>query len=206
METLKVILLANWGLGLEVLKVLHQHDHVDIELVVSQYDRNSTDAWKNVVYAFAVSQNYNVMDQNKISLKELREIIVSRDIDLLISHSFMKILPLDVLEAPKRGSINIHASLLPKYRGPSPTYWVLKNSEKETGLTCHYMDEGVDTGNIIYQEKVPVESGDTVEAVIEKQKRFVGKLITESLARLRDSHFTPIVQQSENATYAPRPT
>ena len=206
LKKFKIILLANWGLGLEVLKTLDDMDNVDIAVVVTQYDARSTDPWKNSVYDYAAQCGYTTLVQKEVSFSKMRATIVSEGIDLLICHSFMRILPVGVLSAPKEGSINIHASLLPKYRGPSPTYWVLQNREQETGLTCHYMDEGVDTGDIIHQAKVIVKPGDTVENVIDRQKEVVAELLHESLARLSDKNFQATVQDSSAATLAPKPS
>ena len=117
----------------------------------------------------------------------------------------MKILPKEIFSAPKYGSINIHPSLLPKHRGPSPIYWVLKNREKTTGLTCHYIDEGIDSGEIISQRKIAVESHDTVSSIIEKQKLIIEELVEESIKRLQGRTFKPMVQKEELASYAPKP-
>ena len=127
------------------------------------------------------------------------------EIDLLISHAFMRILPRKVFAAPKYGSINIHPSLLPKYRGPSPTYWVLHNKENVTGLTCHFIDKYIDTGDIIHQIEIPVKSGDTIASIIERQKPLVVELLFKSFSKIRDQNFRPITQQNRLASYAPRP-
>ena len=164
---------------------------VEIALIITQYQKESYDPWFNVVYNFAIDQGYKTAVQKSISFDELEEMIVKLNIDLLISHAFMRILPKKVFSAPKYGSINIHPSLLPKYRGPSPTKWVIRNKEKVTGLTCHYIDEGIDTGDIIYQLEVPVESGDNIDAVIERQKMVVDQLIAASLLRITDRNFKP---------------
>lgn len=202
---LRIILLANWGLGLEILKFLHFRNDIDIKLVVTQYKKESRDRWYNVVYDFALQHNYKVVVQESISFEKLREFIVAFNIDLLVCHGYMKILPEKVFSAPKLGSINIHPSLLPKYRGPSPTYWVLKNREKTTGLTCHYIDEGVDTGNIIAQKEIVIEQKDTVESIIEKQKIFIDQLLHESLYCLMDSSIKPVPQMECSASYYPKP-
>ncbi len=151
---MKIVLLANWGLGFELLKVLHRRKDIDVKLVVTQYKKESHDRWYNVVYNYSLQHNYKVVVQESISFEKLREFIVAFNIDLLVCHAYMKILPEKVFSVPKLGSINIHPSLLPKYRGPSPTYWVIKNREKVTGLTCHFIDNGIDTGNIISQRKI----------------------------------------------------
>ena len=188
---IKTTILANWGLGLEVLKSLHRMPDVEIALVVTQYQKESSDPWFNAVYDFAVDQGYNAVVQESMSFDRLGELIMELSIDLLISQAFMRIFPKEIFSAPKYGSINIHPSLLPKYRGSSPTKWVIWNKEKVTGLTCHYIDEGIDTGDIIYQVEVPVESGDNIEAVIERQKMVVDQLSAESLLRITDCNFKP---------------
>ncbi len=198
-------MLANWGLGLEVLKVLHWLSNVEIAMVVTRYCQNSCDKWDNAVYDFSRKQGYRTTVQENISFCQLRDEIVQSEIDLLISHAFMRILPKKVYSAPKYGSINIHASLLPKYRGPSPSFWVLKNREKETGLTCHYIDASIDTGDIIYQVSIPVEPQSSLESIIESQKRIVPKLLTEAMVRIADNDFSPTPQDSALASFAPRP-
>ena len=192
---IKTTILANWGLGLEVLKSLHRMPDLEVALVVTQYQKMSSDPWFNVVYNFAIDQGYKTVVQKSISFDELEELIVKLNIDLLISHAFMRILPKKVFSAPKYGSINIHPSLLPKYRGPSPTYWALKNGEKETGLTTHFIDEGIDTGDIIAQRIVPLESGDNFQTVIGKMKPLVNTLLDESIERVLDGKFIPVKQR-----------
>ena len=202
---LKVVLLANWGLGLELLKILHLRGDLDVKLVITQYKKNISDIWYNSVYTFACEKGYKIVKQELLSYDVLRGYIVETNIGLMITHAFMKIIPKEVFSAPKYGSINIHPSLLPKYRGPSPTYWVLKNREKATGLTCHYIDSGIDTGDIISQRKIVVEPHDTVSSIIEKQKLIIEELVEESIKRLQDRTFKPMVQKEELASYAPKP-
>ncbi len=201
---LKVVLLLNWGLGFEVLRVLHKMNNIEIGLVVSQYKKESPDIWYNIVYDFAVEQGYNTIPENSISFGGLRERITSCNIDLLVSHAFMKILPPSVFKAPRLGSINIHPSLLPKYRGPSPTQWVIKNKDKVTGLTCHYIEKGIDSGDIIDQVIVKIEHKDNIDSIIEKQKLTVDNLLRQSLKKLLDVSFKPVPQREDLVCYAPR--
>ena len=202
---LKVVLLANWGLGLELLKILHLRDDIDIKLVITQYKKNVLDVWYNSVYDYSYENGYKIVKQESLLFDELQKYIAELKVDLLVTHAFMKILPKEIFSAPKYGSINIHPSLLPKHRGPSPIYWVLKNREKTTGLTCHYIDEGIDTGDIISQRKIAVESHDTVSSIIEKQKLIIEELVEELIKHLQDRTFKPIVQKEGFASYAPRP-
>jgi len=202
---MNIILIANWGLGLEILKVLHQMPDIHIAKVITKYDPASSEPWRNAVHHFSKQCGYETAHQDEISFADLKDEIMQHDIDLLIVHAFMKKIPRLVFTAPRYGSINIHPSMLPRYRGPSPSYWVIRNREKSTGLTCHYLDDGLDTGNIINQVEIPVIPGDTVDAIINRQKKVVRDLMTESLQRICDRNFQPAMQDEALATYAPRP-
>jgi len=201
---MKVILLLNWGIGHEILKVFHNLSDMTIEMVMTRYKSNSIDEWENMVYNYSKEKGYKTLNEKKVSFDMLKSYIDKSDIDLLVSHSFMKIIPKKVFNAPKKGSINIHASLLPKYRGASPTYWVLKNGENKTGLTCHYINATVDAGDIISQKIIEVRPDDSIETIIERQKLIVKDLILESLSNINNPNFRAVKQTNENASYAPR--
>lgn len=116
--------------------------------------------------------------------------------------AFGQILPKAVLEVPPRGSINVHASLLPRYRGAAPIAWALIRGETETGITTFLMDEGMDTGPILLQERVPIEPEETAEELAARLSRVAARLLARTLAEL--DTLTPIPQGSEQATLAPR--
>lgn len=116
--------------------------------------------------------------------------------------AFGQILPKAVLEVPPRGSINVHASLLPRYRGAAPIAWALIRGETETGITTFLMDEGMDTGPILLQERVPIEPEETAEELAARLSRVGARLLARTLAEL--DTLTPIPQGSEQATLAPR--
>ena len=196
---MRAIVLANWGLGLEVLKTLHNLPDVEVELVITQFYKDIKDPWFNVVHDFATEHGIRTIEQDSVSFEEMGRLIKESKIDIGVVHAFMRIIPKEVFLLPKFGFINIHPSLLPKYRGPSPTRSVLQDGESETGLTCHYIDEGVDTGDIIYQLSTPVEPEDTVGTIIEKMKGLVGPLLIESLSRSEDPDFRPRTQDNKRA-------
>ncbi len=202
---LKVILIVNWGLGLEILKTLDRMQNVRICNVITQFGNKTQDPWFNIVYDFVKEQEYEVIIQNKITFLEIRRLIIEQNADLLMVHSFMRKIPSEVFSAPKLGSINIHPSLLPKYRGPLPTYWVLKNNDTKTGLTCHIINEGFDTGDIINQMEVLVEKNDTTETIIEKQKKIVKPLLIQTLNLITNKNFKSKPQPTVGVSYAPRP-
>lgn len=198
--------MANWGIGLEILKVLDKSTRVSSLKVITRFTSNEDDPWTNCVWNYAQHNGYPPVNETDTRLDDILSIITHHEIDLLITHAFMKILPETVFRSPKKGSINIHPSLLPKYRGPAPGQWVLKNRESVTGLTCHYIDSGIDTGNIIHQIRVPVQSSDTIETLIEKEKQMVPELIRQSLTKIQAPGFVPKKQNEVYASYAPRIT
>lgn len=202
---MKVATLLNWGMGLEVLKTLHHMDDVKVAWVGTTFRKQAAEPWRNAVHDFAATHGYPIFLDTSLSFDDLKNHLEQEDVDLLVVHAFMRKLPQSLFCLPKHGSINIHASLLPQHRGPSPTYWVLRNKERRTGLTCHYIDEGIDSGDLIYQVEIPVHPGDTVETIIERQKERVPHLMRQSLNRIRDATFQATPQDHGLATYAPRP-
>jgi len=205
LDKIKAVLFLNWGVGLEILKTLHNLDYVEVILVVTKYKKDSRDKCVNAVFDFANKHEYKMIHENDITYKFLEYFMIESNTDVLITHAFMHILPKEVFSSPKYGSINIHPSLLPKYKGPSPHYWVIKNKEKLTGLTCHYIDEGIDTGHIIYQVEIPIEENETIDTLLKKQKVKIKQLLIESLLRIKNSNFKPIPQKITLSSYAPRP-
>ncbi len=123
--------------------------------------------------------------------------------DLILVVAFGKILPKNVLDYPKYGCINLHVSLLPKYRGAAPMQRAIMNGESETGVTLMYMDEGLDTGDIIECEKFPIGPEDNFETVHDKSAEIGGKLLANAALRLQNGDTLPRTKQkSEGATYA----
>lgn len=116
--------------------------------------------------------------------------------------AFGQILPKAVLDLPARGSINVHASLLPRYRGAAPIAWALIQGETETGITTFLMDEGMDTGAILLQERTEVGPEETGVDLADRLSRLGARLLLRTLAQL--DQLTPIPQNSELATPAPR--
>jgi methionyl-tRNA formyltransferase len=131
----------------------------------------------------------------------------ARHIDLIVVAGFARILKASVLGAPRLGCINVHPSLLPAYRGPHPVYWALANCERVTGVTVHYMDLGIDTGNIILQREVPIIPDDTEASLHPRLARVAASLLGESIALLAAGTAPSIPQDESRATYysvAPR--
>jgi methionyl-tRNA formyltransferase len=123
--------------------------------------------------------------------------------DLIVVAAFGRILPKVILDLPPRGCINVHASLLPKYRGAGPIQWAIINGEHETGITTMLMDEGMDTGAMLLQEKMPIAPDDTAGTLSAKLAEAGGKLLIETLAQWEKGALVPQPQDHAQATMAP---
>lgn len=123
--------------------------------------------------------------------------------DLIVVVAYGKILPKTVLEFPRYGCINVHASLLPKYRGAGPIQWSIINGETETGITTMQMGEGLDTGDILLQKSVPITDDITADVLFDTLSSLGGRLLVETISGLENNAIIPRPQTDELATYAP---
>ena len=205
-KMIKTMAIVNWGMGLEVLKALHKSPCIDMCAVITQCCdvMKKNDEWINAVYKYSQHKGISTYAQGNTSLTEMHTLMKERDIDLIVVHAFMKRIPRDVFSFPKYGTVNIHASLLPRHRGPAPSKWVLKCGDDLTGLTAHYIDDEYDAGSIICQRSMNVEKNDTVETILENQKQMIPDLIENVIRNITDPEFKPFQQDSSKATYAPR--
>ena len=123
--------------------------------------------------------------------------------DLIVVAAFGRILPPMILSLPPHGCINVHGSLLPKYRGAGPIQWAIINGETETGITTMLMDEGMDTGAMLLQEAIPITPDDTVETLSPRLAELGGRLLVETITRLKAGTLVPRPQDASQATLAP---
>ena len=123
--------------------------------------------------------------------------------DLIAVTAFGRILPPAILTLPPKGCINVHGSLLPKYRGAGPIQWAIINGETETGITTMLMDEGMDTGAMLLQEAIPINTDDTAGSLSPRLAELGGRLLAQTIARLKAGSLMPRVQDHSQATMAP---
>ncbi|HYA88482.1 MAG TPA: methionyl-tRNA formyltransferase [Nitrospirota bacterium] len=123
--------------------------------------------------------------------------------EVVIVAAYGQILPREILTLPKFGCINIHASLLPSYRGAAPINWAIIKGEEVTGITIMQMDEGMDTGAILLQEKIAIDPADTAGSLTERLSTVGAKLITTALPLIADGRLVPLPQEGSRATSAP---
>ncbi|PLR87519.1 methionyl-tRNA formyltransferase [Bacillus sp. V33-4] len=150
----------------------------------------------------AVKQGIPVYQPEKIRQPEELEKILALKPDLIVTAAFGQILPKRLLEAPRYGCINVHASLLPELRGGAPIHYAIIQGKQKTGITIMYMVEKLDAGDILTQAEVPITEDDTVGTLHDKLSAAGAKLLSETLPKLLDGTLQSIAQNEEEATFA----
>ena len=152
------------------------------------------------VKVVALENNIPVFQPATLKNGEALEIFKKLNPDVIVVVAYGKILPKEILQLPKYGCVNGHASLLPKYRGSSPIQWCIINGETETGVTTMLMDEGIDTGDILEIQKVAIGPDETAEELFERLADVSASLMVSTLNKLENGEITPKKQTGE-ATY-----
>lgn len=174
--------------------------------VITQPDRPKGRGLKvtpSPVKDIALHYNIAVHQPEKIKDAKAIELIKSLNPDLIVVVAYGKILPKEILGIPKYGAINVHASLLPKYRGAAPVQQALLNGEKETGVTIMRMEEALDTGDIIVQKSVPIADGDNTQTLTEKLFDVGSKLLVETIKLIESGKASGVKQDERLMSYAP---
>ncbi|GHH96509.1 methionyl-tRNA formyltransferase [Neobacillus kokaensis] len=182
------------------------HDGYEVIGVVTQPDRPV--GRKRVltpppVKVEAISNKIPVFQPEKIRQPEELQRILDLEPDLIVTAAFGQILPKELLEAPKYGCINVHASLLPELRGGAPIHYAILQGKEKTGITIMYMAEKLDAGDILTAVEVPIAEEDNVGTLHDKLSAAGAKLLSETLPKLLEGSLTPIPQNEEYATFAP---
>lgn len=151
----------------------------------------------------ALNHGIPVFQPEKIRRKEELEPILALEPELVVTAAFGQILPKELLEAPKYGCINVHASILPELRGGAPIHYAILQGKEKTGITIMYMAEKLDAGDILAQIEVAITEEDNVETLHEKLSKAGSKLLLGTLPKLLAGELTPIPQVEDKATFAP---
>lgn len=155
------------------------------------------------VKELALKYELPVLQPEKIRKKEAYEDILALEPDLIITAAFGQILPKKLLDAPRLGCINVHASLLPKYRGGAPIHYAVMNGEKETGITIMYMVEALDAGDIISQARIRINEDDTTGTIFDRLAPLGADLLIQTLPELIAGSIVAIPQDEALVTFAP---
>lgn len=202
MKDIRIVFMGTKEFSEVVLSSLIENNY-NIVLVVSQKDKEKTRKGTLIptnTKALAEKHNIKVFQPDKI--KEDYQTIIDTKPDLIITCAYGQFIPKEVLGLPKYGSINVHASLLPKYRGGAPIQRALINGDKTTGITIMYMDAKMDTGDIISSAKLNIEEEDTSDTLFEKLSHLGASLLEETLPSIINRTNEREKQNEEEATYA----
>jgi methionyl-tRNA formyltransferase len=153
------------------------------------------------VKEYALSRGLVVRQPSKIKTEDALALFTEEEFDVAVVVAYGRILPPTFLRAPRRACVNVHFSLLPKYRGAAPVNWAIVRGERETGVTTMLMDEGLDTGAVLLQRATAIEHGETAPHLLERLSHEGADLLAETLARFDE--IEPRAQNDEDATLAP---
>ncbi len=201
MKDLKVIFMGTPDFAVSVLQKLIQN--TTVVLVVTQPDKyvgRKHILTPSPVKVEALKNNIKVFQPEKI--RQNYDQILNTKADIIITCAYGQIIPKEILTYPKLGCINVHASLLPKYRGGAPIHWCLINGEEKTGITIMYMDEGMDTGDIIKSAEYFIKDEDNVGTLHDKLSQIGAQLLIEVLPSIINGTNKREKQDNEKATYA----
>ncbi|MBP9996168.1 MAG: methionyl-tRNA formyltransferase [Lachnospiraceae bacterium] len=201
---MRVIFMGTPDFATGALQAIIDAGH-DVVLVVTQPDRQKGRG-KEVqfppVKECAIKNGIDVFQPDKIKSTESVEYLKKYEADIFVVAAFGQILSSEILNMPKYGCVNIHASLLPKYRGAAPIQWSILDGEEQTGVTIMQMNEGLDTGDMLLQKAITIEDDDTGESLFDKLAVLGAEAIVEALPLIEKGQLTPVAQDEELSTYA----
>ena len=196
---MKILFMGTSPFAVESLSALASSD-AEIVCVVTQPDRPKGRGYKMTgtpVKEYSLTQGYRVETPETLKDGALLPLLQETDPDLIVVVAYGKILPSYVLNYPKYGCVNVHGSLLPMYRGAAPVNHVIIDGQSETGVTTMYMDEGLDTGNMILKESVPVTESDTYGTLHDRLAKIGGDLLVRTVKMISDGTAPSIPQEGE---------
>jgi len=202
---IKIIFMGTPDFAVPALKALHKNNN-DPALVITQPDRPKGRGRKITpppVKTVALKLGYDVVQPVSIKTGEFENLLKRQKPDMIIVVAFGHILSNNILKIPKLATINVHASLLPKYRGSAPIQWAVINGEKETGVTTMLLDEGMDTGDILLSSKTKITLNDTAGSLYDRLADLGADLLIQTLKTIETKGLNPTPQDHALATYAP---
>ncbi|MEW4289190.1 methionyl-tRNA formyltransferase [Rossellomorea marisflavi] len=200
----KVIFMGTPDFSVPVLKALIENEY-EVVAVVTQPDRpvgRKRILTPPPVKVEAEKHGISIFQPEKIKNSDELEEVLALEPDLIVTAAFGQILPKRLLDAPKHGCINVHASLLPELRGGAPIHYSILQGKSSTGITIMYMVEKLDAGDIISQVEVEIEETDHVGTLHDKLSEAGSALLIETLPKLLDGSVSPVKQDEKQATFA----
>lgn len=184
------------------LDILNKNDF-DIVAVVTAPDRKAGRGQKvrySAVKEYALEHNLNVLQPSNLKATEFIDTLKALNADLQVVVAF-RMLPEIVWSMPPKGTINLHASLLPNYRGAAPINWTIINGENETGVTSFFIQHEIDTGNILFQEKISISADDNAGSLHDKLMELGAKVILKTAQAIQDDNYKAQKQDDSKAAH-----
>ena len=202
---MRIVFMGSPDFAIPSLDKLQQSDH-EIVSVVSNVDKRRGRRERpspTAVKKRALEFNLPIIEVEELDDPGFYDKLKALNADLFVVVAF-RILPPDILDLPKKGSINLHASLLPKYRGAAPIHWAIINGEEKTGCTVFFLDEKVDTGNIIEQRATEIGPNETTGDVYKRLKMMGSNLLMDAVEQIDRDSYQLQKQDDDKATPAPK--
>lgn len=206
---MKIVFMGTPDFAVPCLRVLAESEH-EVAAVFTQPDKPKGRGYKMIPTPVkAVAEEYGIPVYQPLSLRKGEDAEKSMEIlnniapDLIVVTAYGQILPKEILELPKYGCINIHASLLPKYRGAAPINWVLLNGEKVTGVTSMQMSEGLDTGDMLIKKSTEIGENETYSELYGRLAVMGGEVLDDTIKAIEDGSLIPEKQDDSLSCYSP---
>ncbi|MED5353180.1 MAG: methionyl-tRNA formyltransferase [Nitrospinota bacterium] len=203
---MNIVFMGTPEFALPTLEKIYNSSH-SILSVVTQPDRPKGRGQKNYsspIKNFSNDNNIPLLQPENVNTQDFINLLSKNRPDYIIVVAFGQILHENLLKIPLQFCINLHSSLLPKYRGAAPINRAILNGDSISGVTTMIMDKGMDTGDILLNQKILIEKNDDAKSLHDKLSESGGGLVIKTLARLKNNNLLPIPQNSELATYAPK--
>lgn len=202
---MKIVFMGTPDFARDSLDAIYNAGH-KIEAVVTVPDKPKGRGMKLIpceVKEYAIEKKFTIYQPEKLrDNKEIVDILKEINPDVICVVAYGKIIPKEILEIPRYGLVNVHPSLLPKYRGPAPIQWSILNGDKETGVSTMYLDEGMDSGDIILQTKVNIDKDETSGELWDRLSKIGADLLVETLEKI-ENKTAPRTKQGNEFTIAP---
>lgn len=202
---MKIVFMGTPDFAVPALESLYNRSH-DIPMVITQTDKKKGRGKKtqfNPVKQKAIDLNLEIYQPENINSKESIAKISEIEPDFIVVVAYGQILKESILDIPKYDCLNIHASLLPHYRGAAPLNWVIINGEKETGITIMKMTKGLDSGDMIIKKAIPITDKDDSVTIHDKLSKLGSELIVEAIESIVSDKAQYTQQKHEESSYAP---
>lgn len=202
---MRIVFMGTPDFAVGSLEALHESGKYDIVGVITQPDRPKGRGNKMLmtpVKEYALSKGYKVYQPQRVKTPEFVQVLRDLNPDLIVVAAFGQLLSQEILSMPKYGCINVHASLLPKYRGAAPIQYAIVKGEKESGVTIMQMDIGMDTGDMLEKVVVPIGENTTMGELHDALRAAGSKLLIKVIDDIAAGKAQPVKQNNDEATYA----